>query len=83
MHLHATLDDRAMRQSPAITPPPASAIPVFDLGGAERRMHARAYGQWVSLLHGRPLPSIADIDPATIAMRFTPDLASAITVSSV
>jgi hypothetical protein len=67
MHLHATLDDRAMRQSPPITPPPASATPVFDLGGAERRMHARAYGQWVSLLHGRPLPSIADIDPATIA----------------
>ncbi|WP_157216676.1 PAS domain-containing protein [Flavisphingomonas formosensis] len=30
----------------------------------ERRMHVRAYNAWVSLLRGRPLPSIADLDPA-------------------
>lgn len=32
----------------------------------ERRMHVRAYNHWVSLLHGRPFPSIADLDPASI-----------------
>jgi hypothetical protein len=31
--------------------------------GRERRMHARAYDYWVSLLHGRNMPSIADLDP--------------------
>ena len=40
---------------------------MFDLGGDERRMHVRAYNHWVSLLHGAPFPSIADLDPAAIA----------------
>jgi hypothetical protein len=39
---------------------------MFDLGGDERRMHVRAYNHWVSLLHGRPYPSIAELDPAGI-----------------
>lgn len=40
---------------------------MFDLGGDERRMHVRAYNHWVSMLRGRPYPSIADLDPANIA----------------
>jgi len=40
---------------------------MFDLGGDERRMHVRAYNHWVSLLDGRPYPSIEDIDPASLA----------------
>ena len=40
---------------------------MFDLGGDERRMHVRAYNHWVSLLKGRPYPSIKDLDPASIA----------------
>ncbi len=39
---------------------------MFDLGGDERRMHVRAYNHWVSLLKGRPYPSIRDLDPAGI-----------------
>ena len=39
---------------------------MFDLGGDERRMHVRAYNHWVSLLDGRPYPSIADLDPASL-----------------
>ncbi|WP_242007911.1 PAS domain-containing protein [Sphingomonas ginsenosidivorax] len=39
---------------------------MFDLGGDERRMHVRAYNHWVSLLKGRPYPSISDLDPAGI-----------------
>ncbi len=73
MHLHATLAESAPRPTLSMMPPPAAMMaattagPLFDVGGAERRMHARAYGHWVSLLHGRPLPSIDDVDPATIA----------------
>ena len=40
---------------------------MFDLGGDERRMHVRAYNHWVSLLKGRPYPSIEHLDPASIA----------------
>ena len=40
---------------------------MFDLGGDERRMHVRAYNHWVSLLKGRPYPTIDDLDPASIA----------------
>jgi hypothetical protein len=40
---------------------------MFDLGGDERRMHVRAYNHWVSLLRGRPYPSIESLDPASIA----------------
>ena len=39
----------------------------LDIGGDERRMHVRAYNHWVSLLKGRPYPSIEDLDPASIA----------------
>ena len=40
-------------------PPPA-------IGTDERRMHVRAYNYWVSLLDGRPYPSIHDLQPETI-----------------
>jgi hypothetical protein len=33
----------------------------------ERRMHLRAYGHWVHLLHGRAYPSIEDLDPGNHA----------------
>ncbi len=39
----------------------------LDIGTDERRMHVRAYNHWVSLLHGRPYPSIEDLDPESIA----------------
>lgn len=41
--------------------------PTIEIGSDERRMHVRAYNHWVSLLRGRPYPSIADLDPANIA----------------
>src|SRR5688572_3913793 len=44
---------------PAIERPP-------EIGVDERRMHVRAYNYWVSLLNGRPYPSIGDVDPHTI-----------------
>lgn len=37
------------------------------IGGSERRLHVRAYEHWVSLLRGRPFPSIADLDFDAIA----------------
>jgi len=37
-----------------------------EIGVDERRMHVRAYNYWVSLLGGRPYPSIQDLDPQTI-----------------
>lgn len=37
------------------------------IGTDERRMNVRAYNLWVSLLHGRPYPSVRDIDPEEIA----------------
>ncbi|HYE26713.1 MAG TPA: hypothetical protein VEA61_00540 [Allosphingosinicella sp.] len=37
-----------------------------DIGLDERRMHVRAYNYWVSLLDGRPYPSIRDLEPDTI-----------------
>ncbi|HWL46774.1 MAG TPA: hypothetical protein VNQ31_03575 [Sphingomonadaceae bacterium] len=36
------------------------------IGGDERRMHVRAYNYWVSLLDGRPYPSITDLIPTDI-----------------
>jgi hypothetical protein len=41
--------------------------PEVKIGGDERRMHVRAYNHWVSLLRDRAYPSIADLDPASIA----------------
>ena len=37
------------------------------IGGRERRMHVRAYEYWVSLLRNGAIPSIQDLDPASIA----------------
>ena len=37
------------------------------IGTDERRMHVRAYNHWVSLLEGRPYPSVADLEPGRIA----------------
>lgn len=36
--------------------------PLFVFG-RERRMHARAYDYWVSLLHGRRMPRVTELDP--------------------
>ena len=41
--------------------------PAAGIGTDERRMHVRAYNHWVSLLGGRPYPSIEDLDPTNIA----------------
>ena len=41
--------------------------PEVKIGSDERRMHVRAYNHWVSLLGTRAYPSIADLDPASIA----------------
>ena len=38
-----------------------------EIGLDERRMHVRAYNYWVSLLDGRPYPSIRDLEPGNIA----------------
>src|SRR5918995_550009 len=37
-----------------------------EIGLDERRMHVRAYNYWVSLLDGRPYPSIRDLEPDTL-----------------
>ena len=37
-----------------------------EIGLDERRMHVRAYNYWVSLLDGRPYPSIRDLTPETL-----------------
>jgi hypothetical protein len=42
-------------------PAPLGDEPVFAFG-RERRMHARAYDYWVSLLNGRRMPRISDMD---------------------
>jgi hypothetical protein len=49
----------AADEEPAIERPP-------EIGVDERRMHVRAYNYWVSLLAGRPYPSIRDVDPHNI-----------------
>ena len=51
-------------------PPPHDDDPAIErppeIGVDERRMHVRAYNYWVSLLDGRPYPSINDVDPHNI-----------------
>jgi hypothetical protein len=37
-----------------------------EIGIDERRMHVRAYNYWVSLLEGRPYPSIRDLNPHSL-----------------
>jgi len=49
----------APEEEPAMERPP-------EIGVDERRMHVRAYNYWVSLLDGRPYPSIQDVDPQTL-----------------
>ncbi|NNM75539.1 hypothetical protein HJG53_01285 [Sphingomonas sp. ID1715] len=52
------------------------------IGGAERRLHVRAYEHWVSLLCGRAFPSIADLDfdaladfePRSVLIDYTGDV---------
>ncbi|WP_343529056.1 hypothetical protein [Sphingomonas sp.] len=39
---------------------------LFGLAGVERRLHARAYHHWVSLLGDAPYPSIAALDPVML-----------------
>jgi hypothetical protein len=53
-HWPAAPDDE-----PVIERPP-------EIGVDERRMHVRAYNYWVSLLAGRPYPSIEDLRPERI-----------------
>src|SRR3546814_9406782 len=48
--------DCAGEDEPAMEAPP-------EIGIDERRMHVRAYNYWVSLLDGRPYPSIRDLEP--------------------
>lgn len=49
---------------PAADEPEMEAPPA--IGSDERRMHVRAYNYWVSLLDGRPYPSIDDLDPESV-----------------
>ena len=49
----------AADDEPAMEAPP-------EIGVDERRMHVRAYNYWVSLLDGRPYPSIGDLEPHTL-----------------
>ncbi|TVV70294.1 hypothetical protein [Sphingomonas solaris] len=56
--------DETDRDYPAAEEPTMDAPP--SIGTDERRMHVRAYNYWVSLLHGRSYPAIADLDPATV-----------------
>lgn len=60
MDMRDGLDERAIAPEAAGEPDE----PLFDLGGDERRMHVRAYNHWVSLLKGRAVPLIDDLDPA-------------------
>ena len=53
---HGVEQDFPAAEEPAIEAPPM-------IGADERRMHVRAYNYWVSLLEGRPYPSIDDLDP--------------------
>ncbi|WP_156679382.1 hypothetical protein [Sphingomonas profundi] len=51
--------DYPAADEPAMEPPPS-------IGSDERRMHVRAYNHWVSLLHGRSYPVIAELRPETV-----------------
>ena len=61
MDTYRTLDDSADRYEGAEDDAGIEAPP--EIGTDERRMHVRAYNHWVSLLRGRPYPSISDINP--------------------
>lgn len=57
-------DTSVEQDFPAAEEPSMEAPP--QIGNDERRMHVRAYNYWVSLLDGRPYPSIEDLDPSSI-----------------
>jgi hypothetical protein len=57
-------EDEAALNHAADEEPTPECLP--DIGSDERRMHVRAYNYWVSLLNGRPYPSIGDVDPHTL-----------------
>jgi len=59
MDAHHSRAENAFMVDEAMDAPP---IVLFD----ERRMHIRAYNYWASLLGGRSLPSIEDLNPAEI-----------------
>ncbi|MCK9540758.1 MAG: hypothetical protein M0R03_01855 [Novosphingobium sp.] len=58
---HAAGADFDLHDDAARHEPPPSII-----GQDERRMQVRAYNFWASLLDGRNLPSIEDLDPETL-----------------
>ena len=57
-------DDEPAYDAPAGVEDAIEAPP--EIGVDERRMHVRAYNHWVSLLDGRPYPTIKDLDPSRI-----------------
>ncbi len=48
-----------------LSEPDFEAPPIFA-DHDERRMHVRAYNYWASLLRGRELPSVTDLDPSSL-----------------
>jgi hypothetical protein len=64
MDINRGFDDEAAQVAAADDEPVMERPP--EIGVDERRMHVRAYNYWVSLLAGRPYPSIHDIDPTNI-----------------
>lgn len=62
---HSFQGESAVEQDfPHADEPCMEAPPPIDIN--ERRMHVRAYNYWVSLLDGRPFPSIDDLDPGNV-----------------
>jgi hypothetical protein len=64
MDINRGFEDEAAYPAAADEEPVMERPP--EIGVDERRMHVRAYNYWVSLLSGRPYPSIGDVDPHTI-----------------
>ncbi len=64
MDSYRGFDEEAAWAAPAEDEPAIERPP--EIGVDERRMHVRAYNYWVSLLHGRPYPSIEDLKPEKI-----------------
>jgi len=64
MDSYRGFDEEAAWAAPADDEPAIERPP--EIGVDERRMHVRAYNYWVSLLHGRPYPSIEDLKPEKI-----------------
>jgi hypothetical protein len=64
MDSYRGFDEEAAWAAPADDEPAIERPP--EIGVDERRMHVRAYNYWVSLLGGRPYPSIPDLKPERI-----------------